>query len=101
MPTRLGRGSTPSWRGPRRSPPSTSRPPNRWPDMHMKPTRERTIRLLMDWPIEGMRMKGWIVQKDIRAAALLVKAGYAEYVPDGTAPHPEQLDWARDIRYGR
>lgn len=60
--------------------------------------KERTIRLLMDWPIEGLYMKGWIIQKDSRAAAALVAAGCAEYVLPGTSPHPDQLQWAREIQ---
>lgn len=59
--------------------------------------RERTLRLLMDWPINGMRMKGWIVQKDEREARALVLSGCAEYVPTGTPPHPDQLEWARAL----
>lgn len=60
-------------------------------------SHERTIRLLMDWPIQGIVMKGWIVQKDSSAAALLVSKGYAEYVLHGTTPPPSQLEWARSL----
>lgn len=60
-------------------------------------TVERTIRLLMDWPIQGLVMKGWIVRKESHAAALLVRAGYAEYVLDGTSPPPAQMEWTRSI----
>jgi len=55
-----------------------------------------TIRLLMDWPIHGLCMRGWIVQKDARTAALLVKTGLAEYVLPGTPPHPDQAQWAQE-----
>jgi hypothetical protein len=57
----------------------------------------RTIRLLIDWPINGLRMKRWIVEKDDRIAAALVRQGFAEYVLDGTLPPPDQLEWARSI----
>lgn len=60
-------------------------------------SHERTIRLLMDWPIQGLRMKGWIVQKEAGAAALLVATGYAEYVLDGTTPPPDQMEWTQSI----
>lgn len=59
--------------------------------------QERTIRLLMDWRIQGLWMKGWIVRKDPDAAALLVATGYAEYVLDGTPPPPDQLEWAGSL----
>ena len=62
---------------------------------------ERTIRLLMDWPIQGLHMKGWIVSKDARAAQALVLAGCAEYVMPGTLPPPDQLEWARGIKTGQ
>lgn len=55
---------------------------------------EPTIRLLMDWPIKGLHMRGWIVQKDVRTAAALVRVGLAEYVLPGTPPHPDQSLWA-------
>lgn len=58
---------------------------------------DRTIRLLIDWPIQGLWMKGWIVQKDARAAARLVALGFAEYVRFGTTPPASQLEWARSI----
>lgn len=58
---------------------------------------DRTIRLLIDWPIQGLRMKGWIVQKDARAAARLVAQGFAEYVRFGTSPPPSQMEWARSL----
>jgi hypothetical protein len=45
-------------------------------------------------------MKGWIVHKDARAAAVLVAGGYAQYVLDGTPPPPDQLEWARAIERG-
>jgi len=54
---------------------------------------ERTLRLLIDWPINGMRMMHWIVEKDPRTAAALVATGWAEYVPRGTPPPPDQLEW--------
>jgi hypothetical protein len=57
----------------------------------------RTIRLLIDWRIQGLWMKGWIVQKEDRVAALLVRQGFAKYVLDGTLPPPDQLEWARSI----
>lgn len=58
---------------------------------------DRTIRLLIDWPIQGLKMKGWIVHKDARAAARLVAAGFAEYVLYGTTPPADQLNWARSL----
>jgi len=60
----------------------------------------RTIRLLIDWRVQGLWMKGWIVHKDARAAAVLVAGGYAQYVLDGTPPPPDQLEWARAIERG-
>lgn len=63
-------------------------------------SHERTIRLLMDWPIQGLRMKGWIVQKEAQAAARLVSTGYAEYVLAGTSPPPDQMEWTRSIANG-
>lgn len=58
---------------------------------------DRTLRLLIDWPIQGLRMRGWIVHKEARAAALLVAAGFAEYVLYGTTPPASQLEWARSL----
>lgn len=58
---------------------------------------DRTIRLLIEWPIQGLKMKGWIVQKDARVAAGLVAKGFAEYVLYGTTPPLEQLNWARSL----
>ena len=57
----------------------------------------RTIRLLIDWKIDGLWMHRWIVQKEPAAAALLVAKGFAEYVPDGTPPPPSQIEWARSL----
>jgi hypothetical protein len=57
----------------------------------------RTIRLLIEWRINGLWMKHWIVQKEAHAAALLVAQGHAEYVLDGTPPPPDQLEWARAL----
>lgn len=54
---------------------------------------ERTIRLLLDFPVEGLHMKGWIVSKTAREAAVLVQGGFAEYVPLGTQPPPSQMEW--------
>lgn len=59
---------------------------------------ERTIRLLIDWPIQGLHMRGWIVQKDARTAATLVAGGFAEYVLPGTRPPASQMEWARSIK---
>ena len=70
---------------------------SRSPEIHSGP--DRTIRLLIDWPIQGLRMKGWIVQKDARAAAGLVGAGFAEYVLYGTTPPASQLEWARSLAH--
>jgi hypothetical protein len=57
----------------------------------------RTIRLLIDWPINGLRMKRWIIEKEDRTAAMLVRKGFAEYVRFGTPPPPDQLEWARAL----
>lgn len=65
----------------------------------MFPSSERTIRLLIDWRIEGLWMKGWIVQKTAREAAALVAGGYAEYVAPGTPPPPSQMEWARALEH--
>jgi hypothetical protein len=45
-------------------------------------------------------MYGWIVQKDRKSAAALVKSGLAEYVLPGTKPHPEQMRWRRSLDVG-
>lgn len=60
-------------------------------------TGDRTLRLLIDWPIDGVHLRGWIVRRDVRSAALLVARGFAEYVLDGTSPPPSQMEWARSL----
>jgi hypothetical protein len=57
----------------------------------------RTIRLLIDRKIQGIKMTRWIVEKEDRVAAELVRKGFAEYVLAGTLPPPDQLEWARSI----
>jgi hypothetical protein len=54
----------------------------------------------MDFPVEGLIMRGWIVEKEPAEALALIRAGLAEVVAPGSPPHPAQMAWWKGVGEG-